>query len=295
MTRSFDLRYKRIPHFLFICGFLGDSDKDCDKNGANADHPFRFSADLRCSPLKPFERNIGQVKAFANVGVARNLTFRSASSARSTSSGRKKGEKCDEVIPPRVDALDDFEGHEQTGDLNVDEQLEQQAQGMMVHANSSKKDVLMGGVLGKHGSLASLLDQAGSDLQLMQSLGMIPAIANLHQQASFGEVSSKEGSELGKKVKQVDNVTHMSGQVQQAIMVYQRPSTEGKVVQTDQSMPARALKRFRKVETGQAEEMEATSPGAAGKLTGPVNRDPVRSNELYSLELSRHWERCDSS
>lgn len=51
-TRSFALRYERVPHFCFICGFMGHADKDCDKRGANVENPFRFSADLRCSPLK---------------------------------------------------------------------------------------------------------------------------------------------------------------------------------------------------------------------------------------------------
>ena len=58
VTRKFDLRYERVPHFCFICGFIGHSDKECVKRTANEDHPFQFYAELRYSPLKPFERKV---------------------------------------------------------------------------------------------------------------------------------------------------------------------------------------------------------------------------------------------
>ncbi|EEE51985.1 hypothetical protein OsJ_33665 [Oryza sativa Japonica Group] len=225
VTRSFDLRYERVPHFCFICGFLGHSDKECDKKVPNADHPFRFSADLRCSPLKPFERRIGQVKAFANAGVARNLIFKSAGSAGSSSSGKVKGDKRDEIIPPRVDAHDDFEGQEKSRDIHTDEQLAQQAQGMMVDSQVGMKGGTSGGVLGIHGFSVSHCDQSGSDSHSAQSLGMIPAIANLHQQASFGDVSSEDRGNLIKENVQALSAAQSSGQVQQAIQLFQQPSS----------------------------------------------------------------------
>lgn len=40
----------------------------------------------------------------------------------------------------------------------------------------------------------------------------------------------------------------------------------------DPKEPARALKRFRKTEVESMEVLEATSPGATGKLTGPALR-----------------------
>jgi hypothetical protein len=101
---------------------------------------------------------------------------------------------------------------------------------------------------------------------------MIPAIANLHQQASFGDVSSEDRGNLIKENVQALSAAQSSGQVQQAIQLFQQPSSVGKPVQSDQGKLTRALKRSRKAETGQAEDMEATSPGAAGKLTAPVNR-----------------------
>lgn len=60
-VKRFDVRYERVPFFCFICGYIGHSVKDCEKKVADSDAPFQFSSDLRCSPLKAFERKISTI------------------------------------------------------------------------------------------------------------------------------------------------------------------------------------------------------------------------------------------
>lgn len=263
VTRQFDLRYERVPHFCFICGFIGHSDKDCSKRVANKEFPFQFSAELRCSPLKPFERKVSKVKALQSSGVARSLLFRGAGSASSSSSQRKQREQPVEIIPPRVDAHDEFDDREIVGDKKTDEQLAEQAKKLEVSELAIQKS---GKPRGQDSDNLS-----GSVAVNTHSYEMIPAIKNLYQDASFGE-GSLEGYN--------DDTTHSSvdtrgikktGRVQQALLEYKQ------TVEVASNL-VRASKRSRKTveETkreemeAEVEDMEATSLGAAGQLTGSI-------------------------
>lgn len=139
VLRRFDLRYEWVPHFCFICGFIGHSDRDCNRRSANEDQPFQFSAELRCSPLKPFEKKISKVKAAQTSSVARNLFFRGAGSASSSSSRHKQDGQMQEAIPPRVDAHDGFEFKEREGGTAIDEMLAQQAGKMDVTGDKTQE------------------------------------------------------------------------------------------------------------------------------------------------------------
>lgn len=208
-----------VPHFCFICGFLGHSDKDCVKRIDNDDRPFRFSSELRCSPLKPFERRVCKVKAMPSSGVARNLFFSSVGSAGSSSSRSKHGEQWEEAIPPRVDARDNFETKEKEGDRLVDEQLAQQLNMMgtgTLNMQQSGKKVFI-----QQGEMIEASKEGGTGENL-QSLEMIPAIANLHQQASFGDVSSDDSSGGNRKRIQTVLGGRNAGWVQQALLEYQQ-------------------------------------------------------------------------
>lgn len=107
-VRRFDVRYERVPFFCFICGYIGHSVKDCEKKISNMDAPFQFSAELRCSPLKAFERKVSTVKATAQSNVSRKLIFRGGGSAASASSRKSHNSHGDVDLPPRVDARDDI-------------------------------------------------------------------------------------------------------------------------------------------------------------------------------------------
>lgn len=264
-VRRFELRYERVPFFYFICGYIGHSDKDCDKRIANIDQPFRYSAELRCSPLKPFERRMSTIHGQQKSGVARNLAFRGAGSASSSSSKQGKGKSREEIIPDRVDAWDGFEGREDVGDGVVDELLASQTSNLNM---SGENMVQKGEPVGMEEEQRHQL----STSNLVSDTDMIPAIQNLQQPASFGGESSEDISDTNQKRVQPQSGSKISDRVQQALVLYGQGSGREQAKQVDPKEPARALKRFRKTEVESMEVLEATSPGATGKLTGPALR-----------------------
>ena len=90
-------------------------------------------------PLKPLEKKISKVKAAKTSSVARNLFFRGAGSASSSSSRHKQDGQMQEAIPPRVDAHDGFEFKEREGDTAIDEMLAQQAGKMDVTGDKTQE------------------------------------------------------------------------------------------------------------------------------------------------------------
>lgn len=251
-TRRFHLRYERVPHFCFFCGFIGHSDKECEKRLTNENEPLVFSAELRCSPLKPFERKVGKVKAVHSQGVQRKLSFRGPGSVSSSSAGIRQDAKRYEDQPTRVDAFDGFDIREGKGEDSIDSQLADQTNMLHVSEVSS-----LGQKKGK--------DLVSKETSSIPSMEMIPAIRDLNvQQVSFGDGSTEEfGSPTKRKALPT---TKSSGIVQQAVLEYGQRGAE------ETASSTRAMKRLKKgveANTG-VEDMEATSLGAAGKLAGPM-------------------------
>lgn len=264
VVRRFDLRYERVPYFCFICSYIGHSNKDCDKRIPNTDHPFRLSADLRCSPLKPFERKISTVRGVQRSGVVRNLAFRGAGSASSSSSKHKQTSQDDWAIPDRVDAHDGFEARENTGDESVDEQLAVHAHKMKMSVETYQSGMMVGSTQRKQNA-----ETSGGLENESSSREMIPAIQKLHEPASFGGDSSDIFSESIKNQATDGGMTRVEGLVQQALVIYEKASGTGHDGEKEPEKLGRALKRSRKTEAdSKMVDMEATSVGATGELTG---------------------------
>ena len=51
----YPLRYERVPHFCFHCGFIGHAKEECEKKIGGAP-PLYYDASLRCSPKRKFVR-----------------------------------------------------------------------------------------------------------------------------------------------------------------------------------------------------------------------------------------------
>ncbi|EEE52797.1 hypothetical protein OsJ_35278 [Oryza sativa Japonica Group] len=227
-------------------------DKECEKRLTNENEPLVFSAELRCSPLKPFERKVGKVKAVHSQGVQRKLSFRGPGSVSSSSAGIRQDAKRYEDQPTRVDAFDGFDIREGKGEDSIDSQLADQTNMLHVSEVSS-----LGQKKGK--------DLVSKETSSIPSMEMIPAIRDLNvQQVSFGDGSTEEfGSPTKRKALPT---TKSSGIVQQAVLEYGQRGAE------ETASSTRAMKRLKKgveANTG-VEDMEATSPGAAGKLAGPM-------------------------
>lgn len=149
-----------------------------------------------------------------------------------------------------MDARDNFEAEEMEGDGKIDEQLAQQAQRMQMEGEENRI-------------------VQGSAKEATPNSEMILAIANLHQQASFGEVSSDEFSARNRKRVQEQTGGVKPGRVKQALLEYQQAMADDTTAQMDSRKLTRALKRSRRVDGEQeVDNLEATSQGAAGKLTG---------------------------
>lgn len=266
VVRRFELRYERVPFFCFICGYIGHSDKDCEKRVANIDHPCRFSSDLRCSPLKPFERKLSTIRGQQKTSVACNLSFRGAGSASSSSAKQQKGSSREDIIPDRVDAHDGFDGRENAGDGAIDEQLANQANNLTVSGDTTDQRT------GQYGR-DKVQQSQQSDSVAHTDDEMIQAIQQLQHPASFGGDTSDDLSESNRKRTPSHNISKLSERVQQALVVYEKDAGIKQVMAAEGKEPGRALKRSRKTEVeATLGEAEATSPGATGKLTGPVLR-----------------------
>lgn len=264
--KRFDVRYERIPYFCFFCGFIGHSDKDCDKKGVNTAAPFRFSAELRCSPLKPFDRKVSRVKATNQSGASRRLVFRGAGSAGSSSSRKAQEEQWDEAIPQRADDHDGFETREKAGDVTIDEQLAHQTDKL----NVSERAVQEG--TGKGKALSSVEEKGKVGMVMAFQGEMIPAMKDLHLPASFGEESTEETSSAHKRRIPEQSGHKKVGRVQQALIEFGKNSDAGYKEQGDPLPKGRASKRSKKAGLDDAVlgDSEETSPGAAGQLAGPM-------------------------
>lgn len=93
--------------------------------------------------MKPFERKISKVKAGQSSGVARNLSFREAGSASSSFGRKKKCDRWNEEVLPRVDAYDGFEFRENEGDHKIDDQLADQAGKLSVTEEEVQKNAVV--------------------------------------------------------------------------------------------------------------------------------------------------------
>ncbi|EEE66362.1 hypothetical protein OsJ_22665 [Oryza sativa Japonica Group] len=259
----------------FTEGEMNEEEEDvveeCNRKGVNNDQPFKFSAELRCSPLKPFERKVSKVKVPSSSGVVRNLFFRGAGSASSLSSRQKQGDQGEDLVPPRVDAHDGFESAKKEGDTQIDEQLAGYAEKMKVGETEVQKVSLPGREGASHKRGPEIRLDGVEDTTSLPSCEMIPAIKTISQQASYGDELSEDCSGEDRREPQTQGATKKSGRVMQALLEYQQMVEESSKSVFESGVSSRALKRARKTEgvvTGK--EKEATSPGAAGQLTGPM-------------------------
>lgn len=194
--------------------------------------------------------------------MVRNLAFRGAGSASSSSSKHKQTSQDDWAIPDRVDAHDGFEARENTGDESVDEQLAVHAHKMKMSQRDIPRDD--GGINTTEGRQTPVASENESS-----SREMIPAIQKLHEPASFGGDSSDIFSESIKNQATDGGMTRVEGLVQQALVIYEKASGTGHDGEKEPEKLGRALKRSRKTEAdSKMVDMEATSVGATGELTG---------------------------
>lgn len=97
-------------------------------------------------------------------------------------------------------------------------------------------------------------------------------MAELHQPASFGDTYTDETSSAQKRRTPKQGEPKITGRVQQALLEYKKDMEVWQEDQIGSGSKGRAQKHFKKVDASGLSkvETEATSPGAAGTLVGPM-------------------------
>ncbi|XP_073362462.1 uncharacterized protein [Aegilops tauschii subsp. strangulata] len=138
---TFKLKYERVPHFCFHCGFMGHDKDACEKRIGMATKG--YDSTLRCSPFKKFEQRPAYTPSLGQPRARRAMDFSLGSagtatqySARSESS--RSHQQPQPKIPTRVDAHDGFEETEGVGEVEADEQLAKHVEGLKLRLQKEK-------------------------------------------------------------------------------------------------------------------------------------------------------------
>lgn len=166
-----------------------------------------------------------------------------------------------------MDAHDGFDTREEAGDERVDDQLASQANNLSVSGKSQGQQRPLQGIP------VQVKDPKDITVSASSLKGdMIPAIANLHQPASFEETSAEDTTNILKRRTPDLGAIKETGRVKQALLQFGQEDTTSRKDQAEPSLQGSQLKRFKQVDTCKQdlEDMEATNPGAASKLAGPT-------------------------
>jgi hypothetical protein len=289
-TDTFLLRYERVPYFCFWCGFIGHDDTDCEKRRIGVPS-LDYDTRLRCSPVRKFEKRQSYAPPKQQPQARKELNF-SVSDDSSHTLGvpvdRRRNKNVvrhrGEFIPERVDARDGFEDLEKEGSSEVDSQLAAQINKLKMplvrtEARGSGRGIkkpVSRTVRGRGGGPISratnIVESAvplamypaypsASFLAGLSSQEMIPPIRGLSSMVfSAGDTyMSDADSILGKRAAGFEEET--SKDMSRAMVLTDGGSPEGKT-------------KKGRCEDGlfgreDADNLEATSLGAAGQLTGP--------------------------
>ena len=157
----YPLRYERVPHYCFWCGFIGHDGNQCEKKRLGV--PTRaYDEGLRCSPYRKFENRSAFVAPGTRPAARRGLNF--ASNAPSEVLGkpreRRRGKGSQEQqqtteIPVRVDAHDGFGEHSSSDGHNVDTDISDRVLAMRVHLAGQRAEPAESVRCGHHLNLQS--------------------------------------------------------------------------------------------------------------------------------------------
>ncbi|KAE8810780.1 hypothetical protein D1007_12504 [Hordeum vulgare] len=140
----FQLKYERVPHFCFHCGFMGHDKLACEKKLLGLPSK-AYDSTLRCSPYKKFDHRTAYTPSPGQPRPRRGMSFSfgSVGSANNKdhmrSSGSSKPNE-DPEIPRRVDAHDNFELEEAPGSTAADQTLAKEVDKMKLWLEKEKPE-----------------------------------------------------------------------------------------------------------------------------------------------------------
>ncbi|KAE8770865.1 hypothetical protein D1007_57311 [Hordeum vulgare] len=140
----FQLKYERVPHFCFHCGFMDHDKLACEKKLLGLPSK-AYDSTLRCSPYKKFDHRTAYTPSPGQPHARRGMSFSFGSAGSTTnrdhmrSSGSSKPEE-DPKIPTRVDAHDNFEMEETPGSTIADQTLSKEVDKMKLRLEKEKPE-----------------------------------------------------------------------------------------------------------------------------------------------------------
>ncbi|KAI5014013.1 hypothetical protein ZWY2020_055403 [Hordeum vulgare] len=297
----YPLRYERVPHYCFWCGFIGHDDNLCEKKRLGV--PTRaYDEGLRCSPYRKYENRSAFVASGAQTAAKRGLNFVSNAPSevlgqpRESHRGRRNQQQQQtRDIPVRVDARDGFGERYSGAGTNVDADLADRVKSMCVHLDGQKtmishgrcnratseppEFVFLGGRVPNPLPFSVHPGSSTSHSSRLGSSDMILAIRGLGNSMEFSQSDSDQ------HMQEADSV--LGKRFMRGISGEEVSSGEGGE-EPDGKKPVGSKQKRGKLlylENGQGSEqkaenttmvgnMESTSQGAAGKLTG--SEEPPR-------------------
>ncbi|KAM0822179.1 hypothetical protein ACQ4PT_071665 [Festuca glaucescens] len=298
-TNTFLLRYERVPYFCFWRGFIGHDDTECEKKRIGIPS-LQYDSRLRCSPVRKFECRHAYGPPQQHPHVRKGLNFSSSdenSATLGTPTDRRRNSHVvrhtGNHIPTRVDAWDGFEEQEKEGSVEVDNELANKINHMNLplvrvgeglgmvkrHKKSAVRTSHSRGTSRGAGRSAEAEKQLPDVIENLIPIAMYPAFPSASYLAGLGSeemipplrgLSSFVFSAGDTLMSDADSILGKRGPDQQEGDSEDRSKAPG---YESEAAVEGLLKKGRRERSmsgqgGKESDLEATSFGAAGQLTG---------------------------
>ncbi|KAM0855163.1 hypothetical protein ACQ4PT_049959 [Festuca glaucescens] len=124
---TYILRYERVPYFCFWCGFIGHNDTVCEKKRRGMPS-LGYDSNLRCSPMRKYEYRQAHAPPWYIQWLRRVLIFHRVDNSETLGvpkvrTRRQVPRQGEDVVPVAIDAHDGFESTEKGGDQGEERDL----------------------------------------------------------------------------------------------------------------------------------------------------------------------------
>ncbi|CAM0881945.1 unnamed protein product [Alopecurus aequalis] len=303
----YKLKYERVPYYCLHCGCMGRGKEVCEKRRRGAPSLEYGAYQLRCSPYKKYEHRANYVPSSGQPTARRGLSFASFGSANSHTSRRPSAPEAETsrrlrrqaeaeerrnshtYVSEQVGSRDGFHEEEMPGLEEIDQGLSQQIQSLGMGTTNQgevpstvlenaaqfevqkQKSSSLSEKRKKSSRRTPLYKGEGSGLKVA-SLGtsdMIPALQGMSNWAATYGVSDDSMSvvdQVPRKRTTTEKDVFVFGQ-NLAIVPYDDDQKGGEQKRGRASSGKQANQKHGMMEVD--DDLEATDPGATGKLTGP--------------------------
>ena len=296
--KKYELRYERVPHYCFWCGFIGHDDTECEKKRLGVPKK-EYDDRLRCSPLRKFTYRSASIPAGAKPKSATGPDFSTsnmgASNLGSAPPGRsiRRQYNTETIVPESVDARDGFEERKSSGDPEIDADLAMRVRTMQMQLANEVPEQTAGRGRGIGRRQPKTAGRGKGGIPMPIPLAVRPPIRSL-----MSSPRSMHLPDMGPPIRGIDSLV-VSFRPSDVVMsdadsvlgkrAAEQEGQRNEVMGEDNNAMDKCMagdggkSKKGRVKCSQVDhdgkqevvvnedgmEKEATSPGAAGKLTGP--------------------------